>query len=46
MNWGLVLSNDGVASVGHGEEKVEFQSKAFDLVSTFQPSSLVMRFGS
>lgn len=23
MNWGLIISNEGVASVDHGEERVE-----------------------
>lgn len=33
MNWGLILSNEGVASVDHGEERVELQVTKWKLVT-------------
>lgn len=46
MDWGLVLSNKGVASVGQGEEIAEFKAKALNLLVSLCSNPHLMRRGS
>lgn len=47
MDWSLVLSNDGIASIGSGKERTESkrQISKFTGLSEFQASPTVMRRG-